>query len=162
MKYTLPKETDGKTTLQCQFCRKIFKRKIGPRTYEIKCSKCGKYDVDIVGNPKFRTATGEIVEMTEETGSRLGLRREADWKFWKRPTGRVGMSNPGPSTPWKGLPFAPEFYANPRKIRIIKTPRVPKRNPTTQQVGNTLNFMGLASIPLFIGLIIWANNKYGK
>jgi phage FluMu protein Com len=39
-------------TLQCNFCHKIFKRVIGPKTFEIKCPKCGEYDVEPVSaNP---------------------------------------------------------------------------------------------------------------
>ncbi len=36
------------TTLKCNFCGKVFKRVIGPRTYEIRCPKCREYDVEVV------------------------------------------------------------------------------------------------------------------
>ncbi len=38
--------TKQKTALKCNFCGKVFKRYIGPKTYEIKCPKCGEYDVE--------------------------------------------------------------------------------------------------------------------
>ena len=41
----------GQSTLKCLFCGKVFKKTIGPKTYEIKCPKCGEIDVDIIGNP---------------------------------------------------------------------------------------------------------------
>ena len=34
------------TQMQCNECGKRFKKKIGPRTYEIKCPKCGSYDTE--------------------------------------------------------------------------------------------------------------------
>lgn len=40
-----------KATLKCLFCGKVFKKSIGPKTVEIKCPKCGEYDVDVIGNP---------------------------------------------------------------------------------------------------------------
>ena len=42
---------DDRTTLKCMFCGHVFKRKIGPKTYEVKCPKCKEYDVDVIGNP---------------------------------------------------------------------------------------------------------------
>ncbi len=36
------------------------------------------------------------------------------------------------------------------------------RNPTTQTIGNIFGGLGILTIPLFIGIIIWLNNKYGK
>jgi hypothetical protein len=51
-----------------------------------------------------------------------------------------------------------------RPIRIVSHPRIPKRNPTSieQKIGNILGGLGLLSIPLFIGGIIWLNHKYGE
>lgn len=31
----------------CNECGRKFKRNIGPRTYEVKCPKCGSYDCEI-------------------------------------------------------------------------------------------------------------------
>ena len=31
----------------CLECGKTFIRTLGPRTYEVKCPKCGSYDTDI-------------------------------------------------------------------------------------------------------------------
>jgi len=39
------------TTLQCNFCGKVFKRVIGPKTYEIQCPKCKETDAEVIGNP---------------------------------------------------------------------------------------------------------------
>lgn len=36
-----------KTEMICRECGKIFKKSIGPRTFEVKCPKCGGYDVDV-------------------------------------------------------------------------------------------------------------------
>jgi len=36
-----------KTPIMCMECGHVFKRNIGPRTYEIKCPKCGSYDTEI-------------------------------------------------------------------------------------------------------------------
>ena len=33
--------------LKCQECGKVFTKKIGPRTVEVKCPKCGSLDVDV-------------------------------------------------------------------------------------------------------------------
>jgi len=41
------KKPKGKGTLiHCNECDKQFRRKIGPRTVEIKCPKCGSYDTE--------------------------------------------------------------------------------------------------------------------
>jgi len=57
--------------------------------------------------------------------------------------------------------------ANPKKsrrpIRIVHPYPVRfKKNPSTQTVGNTIGGLGLLSVPLFIGFIIWAGKKYGS
>jgi predicted Zn-ribbon and HTH transcriptional regulator len=36
-----------KMRLQCQECGHIFKKAIGPRTFEVKCPKCKSTDVDL-------------------------------------------------------------------------------------------------------------------
>jgi DNA-directed RNA polymerase subunit RPC12/RpoP len=36
----------GSTKMECMECGKKFKKKIGPRTYEVKCPKCGSYDTE--------------------------------------------------------------------------------------------------------------------
>ena len=35
------------TQMQCNECGKEFKKKLGPKTYEVKCPKCGSYDTEI-------------------------------------------------------------------------------------------------------------------
>lgn len=37
---------EQKTSMRCNECEKKFKKKIGPRTYEAKCPKCGSYDTE--------------------------------------------------------------------------------------------------------------------
>jgi len=37
-----------KTTFECQECGRKFKKKIGPRTLEVKCPKCGSTDVEVI------------------------------------------------------------------------------------------------------------------
>ena len=37
---------EEKTSMRCNECEKKFKKKIGPRTYEAKCPKCGSYDTE--------------------------------------------------------------------------------------------------------------------
>lgn len=34
------------TQMQCMECGRKFKKKIGPKTFEIKCPKCGSYDTE--------------------------------------------------------------------------------------------------------------------
>ena len=34
------------TQMQCNECGKKFKKKLGPRTFEVKCPKCGSYDTE--------------------------------------------------------------------------------------------------------------------
>jgi len=34
------------------FCQKVFKKKIGKRTYEAKCPKCKETDVEVIGREK--------------------------------------------------------------------------------------------------------------
>lgn len=36
----------SKIRLECLECGAHFSRKVGPRTYEIKCPKCHSYDVE--------------------------------------------------------------------------------------------------------------------
>lgn len=40
------------TKMKCMECGKEFKKKIGPRTYEVKCPKCGSYDTEPTGYGK--------------------------------------------------------------------------------------------------------------
>lgn len=35
-----------KTPMQCMECGHKFKKKIGPKTFEVKCPKCGSYDTE--------------------------------------------------------------------------------------------------------------------
>lgn len=36
-----------KATIRCMECGNKFKKKIGPKTTEIRCPKCGSYDTEI-------------------------------------------------------------------------------------------------------------------
>lgn len=38
-----------RVTFECQFCLTKFSRAITARTFEVKCPKCGEYDVWPVG-----------------------------------------------------------------------------------------------------------------
>lgn len=33
--------------MKCNECGATFKKKVGPKTYEVKCPKCGGYDTEI-------------------------------------------------------------------------------------------------------------------
>jgi len=33
---------------ECMECGRKFKKKIGPKTFEVKCPKCGSTDVEVV------------------------------------------------------------------------------------------------------------------
>ena len=61
-------------TLKCNFCGKVFKKKIGPNTYEIKCPKCKEYDVDVISNPRnpgaayHKEEAKRWMEMFRQTG----------------------------------------------------------------------------------------------
>lgn len=33
--------------MECMECGRKFNKKIGPKTYEVKCPKCGSYDTDL-------------------------------------------------------------------------------------------------------------------
>ena len=35
-----------KVKLKCNFCGKVFTKKFGKYTTEVKCPKCGEYDVE--------------------------------------------------------------------------------------------------------------------
>lgn len=37
----------GKVLMQCLDCGARFKKKLGPKTTEVKCPKCGSYDTDL-------------------------------------------------------------------------------------------------------------------
>ena len=41
------KEAGGKTDMVCHECGKKFKKKLGPKTVEVKSPKCGGYDTDV-------------------------------------------------------------------------------------------------------------------
>lgn len=36
-----------KVKMKCNECGATFKKKVGPKTYEVKCPKCGGYDTEI-------------------------------------------------------------------------------------------------------------------
>jgi len=40
-------EAGRSTKMQCMECGAKFRKKIGPRTFEVKCPKCGSYDTDV-------------------------------------------------------------------------------------------------------------------
>lgn len=40
-------EAAGSTKFECMECGNKFKKKIGPKTFEVKCPKCGGYDTEI-------------------------------------------------------------------------------------------------------------------
>ena len=42
----IKKEASQSTPMQCNECGKKFKKKIGPKTFEVKCPKCGGYDTE--------------------------------------------------------------------------------------------------------------------
>ena len=52
--YLIEKEAIDKTgppwkiQMQCIECGKKFKKKIGSKTFEVKCPKCGSYDTEPV------------------------------------------------------------------------------------------------------------------
>ena len=39
-------KASDKVNMECIECGKKFKKKIGPRTMEVKCPKCGSYDTE--------------------------------------------------------------------------------------------------------------------
>ena len=41
-----------KTLFECRFCNKRFKKVIKVSYVEVKCPKCGEYDVDVVDDSK--------------------------------------------------------------------------------------------------------------
>ena len=38
-----------KTAMKCIECGKAFKKSIGPKTFEVKCPKCGSTDTEVEG-----------------------------------------------------------------------------------------------------------------
>ena len=40
-------EENISTPMICNECGKKFKKKIGPKTYEVKCPKCGSFDTEL-------------------------------------------------------------------------------------------------------------------
>jgi len=47
-KYLGEAKNSDKTQMQCIECGKRFKKKIGSKTFEVKCPKCGSYDTEPV------------------------------------------------------------------------------------------------------------------
>jgi len=47
-KYLGEAKKDDKTQMQCIECGKRFKKKIGSKSLEVKCPKCGSYDTEPV------------------------------------------------------------------------------------------------------------------
>ena len=45
----LNEKTKEVATFECQECGHKFKKKVGPRTFEVKCPKCHSTDTDIIG-----------------------------------------------------------------------------------------------------------------
>jgi len=43
---------EPRAVLRCKFCGKVFKRYIGPKTFEIACPKCKETDIDYLGIEK--------------------------------------------------------------------------------------------------------------
>lgn len=41
-----------RAVLKCNFCGKVFKKKITERTYEVVCPKCKEMDVEVIGVEK--------------------------------------------------------------------------------------------------------------
>ena len=39
-------EKTESTPMECIECGKKFKKKLGPKTFEVKCPKCGSYDTE--------------------------------------------------------------------------------------------------------------------
>jgi len=77
-------------TLKCNFCGKVFKRSIGPKTYEIKCSKCGEYDVEpLNANPRRKPQwrkKGESLTHFEQRRGRYVDRVIGDMTKKRNPT----------------------------------------------------------------------------
>lgn len=42
-----------KTKMVCYECDAEFSKKIGAKTFEVKCPKCGGYDTDVGGSPPY-------------------------------------------------------------------------------------------------------------
>jgi len=40
-------EQADKTSFECMECGKKFKKKMGKKTFEVKCPKCGSTDVEV-------------------------------------------------------------------------------------------------------------------
>lgn len=60
---------------QCQECDKLFKKKIGPNTHEVKCPKCGSYDTLPTAyfgrNGSLHTAAEPIADPSGQAQSQL-------------------------------------------------------------------------------------------
>jgi len=52
------KATSQSTQMICRECGKKFKKKVGPKTFEAKCPKCGGFDTDVDES----TCTGDIAQ----------------------------------------------------------------------------------------------------
>jgi rubrerythrin len=135
---------DGKTELVCNFCGKHFFRKIGPKTFEIKCPKCGEYDIELA-NPRYtRKELADILYTYDKKKLEEIVHRHYKIVSTKgAPKGvLVGMIldaeiGKNPTGPWKGLPFAPEYYANPMQYPFCggKMKRIPGGPGHSQSLG---------------------------
>ena len=56
---------------QCMECGKKFNKKIGPRTFEIKCPKCGSTDIDLYVEGGYRES--------KEVGNMKSLEEGRTW-----------------------------------------------------------------------------------
>jgi hypothetical protein len=86
--------------LKCQECGKVFTKKIGPRTVEVKCPKCGSLDVDVAEEV-------ELDELIKDPKALADLMKKWD---------KIGLKDPFNLEPKKGT----ILVANPKTQKVIR------------------------------------------
>jgi len=125
--------------IKCDNCGKEFKRVIGPKTYEIKCPKCGEYDVDVIGNPLTKVHP-------------LAIEAKKKWKEDTKAGHGAGEEY------WAGAAGAAYLMSNPykcakcRKNILTKKLALYKGNPYHPSCSSTVN---VASNPTSSQLKRW-------
>lgn len=179
-RYSAKSQASRKTTLQCNFCGTIFQRVIGPRTYEIRCPKCKEIDVEIVSNPSEEEEFEEEMENKypeirnffsgATTRPELnGLKRKAfkkidsgEWKhgvveyFWKKKRDSLPEMYSHMITAKEASQHIREHY------KFRRSNPVAGKTTAIEKVGKGISGFSILSMLALIGLIIWADRKFGQ
>jgi hypothetical protein len=97
------KRQSSSTKMECMECGHKFKKKIGPRTLEVRCPKCKGYDTDLAyessgwGKPKGKMAgwiaiyNGKKLEIKKSEAKDLYGAKQLAIKHFKVPKSKQGL-----------------------------------------------------------------------